>query len=94
MSIYVIRHTTPLIDKGTCYGQADIDVTGSFLEEANIIGQYLPDELAAVYSSPLQRCSKLAAHLFPAHPIKFDHDLKEISCGNGNCKSGMIFPRR
>lgn len=81
MSIYVIRHTTPRIEKGTCYGQADIDVTEGFLEEAGTIRQYLPASLQAVYSSPLQRCRKLAEHLFPAHSIHFEHDLKEINCG-------------
>ncbi|NII23966.1 alpha-ribazole phosphatase [Pseudoflavitalea sp. X16] len=81
MSIYVIRHTTPLIEKGICYGQADIDVTEQFEEEAGIIRQYLPPDLQQVYSSPLQRCRKLAAHLFPEHRIQLDHDLKEINCG-------------
>lgn len=81
MSIYVIRHTTPLIEKGTCYGQADIGVTEGFAEEAAIIRQIVPHNLQTVYSSPLQRCSRLAAHLFPEHAIRYDHDLKEINCG-------------
>lgn len=81
MSIYLIRHTAPLIEKGTCYGQADIDITDSFLEEAAIIRQHLPAESLQVYSSPLQRCHKLASHLFPFQPIMPEHDLKEIHCG-------------
>lgn len=93
MSIYVIRHTTPLIDKGTCYGQADIDVTAAFLEEAGIIQQYLPVHLQAVYSSPLQRCRKLAEHLFPAAAISFEHDLKEINCGEWELQRWDDIPR-
>jgi alpha-ribazole phosphatase len=93
MSIYVIRHTTPLIDKGVCYGQADIDVTDSFLEEANIIGQYLPAKLEAIYSSPLQRCRKLAEHLFPAQQVRFDHDLKEINCGEWELQKWDDIPK-
>lgn len=81
MSIYVIRHTTPLIEKGTCYGQADIDVTEQFQEEAGIIRQYIPTDLQDVYSSPLQRCRKLAEYLFPEYPVNLEHDLKEINCG-------------
>jgi len=81
MSIYLIRHTAPLIDKGTCYGQADIDVKQSFYDEAAIIKTVLPAGLNQVWSSPLQRCRKLAEHLFPDVVINFEHNLKEIDCG-------------
>lgn len=93
MSIYVIRHTTPLIEKGTCYGQADIDVTEAFEEEAGIIRQYLPASLQHIYSSPLQRCRKLAEHLFPDHAISFEHDLKEINCGEWELQRWNDIPR-
>lgn len=79
--IYLIRHTTPLVEKGTCYGQADLDVTESFFDEAALIKQHLPADIQTVYASPLQRCSKLAQHLFPAHNISFHEELKEINCG-------------
>lgn len=81
MSIYLIRHTAPLIEKGTCYGQADIDIKDSFFDEAAIIKTVIPTEFQKVWSSPLQRCRKLAEHLFPAFPINFEHKLKEIDCG-------------
>lgn len=32
MDIYLIRHTTPAIAKGICYGQTDLDVTANFLQ--------------------------------------------------------------
>lgn len=79
--IYLIRHTTPAVEKGTCYGQADLDVTESFLAEAALIKEHLPQTIQAVYASPLQRCSKLAQHLFPSHNISFHDELKEIHCG-------------
>ena len=79
--IYLIRHTTPAVEKGTCYGQADLDVTESFFDEAALIRAYLPAHIQTVYASPLQRCSKLAQHLFPAHNISFHDELKEIHCG-------------
>lgn len=81
MSIYLIRHTAPLIEKGTCYGQADIDVKDSFHAEAAIIRSVLPGDISSIYSSPLQRCSKLAEHLFPGAAINWEHQLKEINCG-------------
>ncbi|RPE09186.1 alpha-ribazole phosphatase [Chitinophaga lutea] len=93
MSIYVIRHTTPLIEKGTCYGQADIDVTATFEDEAQIIRRHLPAGLQRVYSSPLQRCRKLAEHLFPGHAIHFEHDLKEIHCGEWELQQWNDIPR-
>ncbi|MBO9563268.1 MAG: alpha-ribazole phosphatase [Niastella sp.] len=93
MSIYIIRHTTPHIEKGTCYGQADIDVTEAFEEEAGVIRQHLPGDLQAIYSSPLIRCKKLAEHLFPAHNINFEHDLKEINCGEWELQRWDDIPR-
>jgi len=58
--IYLIRHTTPLVAKGICCGQTDLDITDSFKEEAAIIRQHLPENMGSVHSSPLQRCSRLA----------------------------------
>lgn len=81
MSIYLIRHTTPLIEKGLCYGQLDIDVTDSFKEEAEQIQNALPSAIEQVYSSPLVRCHKLASYLFPNHSINLEPDLMELACG-------------
>ena len=81
MEIYLIRHTAPAVAKGVCYGQADLDVTASFYGEAAIIQQYLPADIKVVYSSPLQRCKRLADHLFTAHTIQLHDGLMEINCG-------------
>jgi alpha-ribazole phosphatase len=93
MSIYLIRHTTPLIDKGICYGQSDIDVTDSFHTEAAIIKEVVPAAMEAVYASPLVRCHKLATHLFPDAVINFEHDLKEIHCGEWELQHWDHIPR-
>ena len=93
MEIYLIRHTTPAVEKGTCYGQADLDVTKSFYEEAALIKQHLPATIQTVYASPLQRCSKLAEHLFPAHDISFHNDLKEINCGQWELRKWDDIPQ-
>ncbi|WP_378188337.1 alpha-ribazole phosphatase [Aquimarina sp. W85] len=61
MEIYLIRHTTPAIDKGICYGQTDLDLTNSFTIEAKKVLSQLPlTESFALYTSPLKRCKKLA----------------------------------
>lgn len=79
--IYLIRHTTPDIAKGICYGQTDLDVVQSFAEEVELTRPHLPAGIRTVYSSPLQRCSKLASALFPSHDIQFNDALKELDCG-------------
>lgn len=80
--IYLIRHTTPAVAKGICYGQTDLDVTESFLEEAALIRQVIPQPIAQVYSSPLQRCARLAELLFPGGPIALMPELMELHCGS------------
>ncbi|MEP7319321.1 MAG: alpha-ribazole phosphatase family protein [Panacibacter sp.] len=81
MEIYLIRHTTPAVEKGICYGQSDLDVTATFLDEATKIKAVLPKEVTAIYSSPLQRCTKLAVELFPSQHIHLHPHLKELNCG-------------
>jgi alpha-ribazole phosphatase len=61
-TLYLIRHTTPHIAPGICYGQLDIGVADSFAEEANNILRWLPP-LELILTSPLQRASRLAERL-------------------------------
>jgi alpha-ribazole phosphatase len=81
MEIYLIRHTTPDVAKGVCYGQSDLNITATFAAEAELIRAHLPATIRKVYSSPLQRCSKLAQHLFPQQSAIYHDDLMEINCG-------------
>ena len=91
--IYLIRHTTPAVAKGICYGQTDLDTTASFAEEAAIIRTHLPAGIAAVHSSPLRRCAMLAGHLFPDHSIALHGDLMEIHCGEWEMKGWDELPK-
>lgn len=81
MEVYLIRHTTPAVAPGICYGQSDLDVTHTFAEEAQCIRRHLPETIQRVFSSPLRRCRMLAEYLFPHHAIQLDDRLKEINCG-------------
>ncbi|SFN96169.1 alpha-ribazole phosphatase family protein [Salegentibacter flavus] len=83
MEIYLIRHTTPKIEKGICYGQSDIPLAPSFELEAQKIIQEntFLDSDCLVYSSPLQRCRLLAQKLFPRAKIVYDNRLKELDFG-------------
>jgi alpha-ribazole phosphatase len=87
MEIYLIRHTAPNIEKGICYGQADIDIKSCFKEEADDIRKRLPKDIKYVYSSPLVRCSKLAEYLFPHTAVEYLPGLREINCGDWELKS-------
>lgn len=92
-AIYLIRHTTPAVDKGICYGQTDLDVTESFSEEAEMILRSLPADIAAVYSSPLQRCTRLASHLFPNMPLLLRPELMELHCGSWEMRGWDSLPK-
>ncbi len=81
MEIYLVRHTTPNIEKGICYGQSDIGITDSFTSEVEKIHLEIPiPEISTIYSSPLQRC-KLLAQTFNK-PTIFDDRLKEMDFGD------------
>ncbi|RAJ10538.1 alpha-ribazole phosphatase [Chitinophaga skermanii] len=80
MEIYLIRHTTPRVPTGTCYGVTDLDVADSFLEESAMIKKLLPNQLFKIYTSPLQRCAKLATHIFD-QPLITDKRLVELDFG-------------
>lgn len=93
MEIYLIRHTTPKVEKGICYGQADLDITETFLEEVEAIKPHLPAAEIRVYSSPLQRCKKLADALFDGLEIDVHDDLMELNCGQWELLSWNDIPK-
>lgn len=95
-NIFLIRHTTPAVARGICYGQTDLDITKSFAEEAEAIRRHLPSApsgIVAVYSSPLQRCSRLARHLFPGHSPTLLDQLMEVHCGKWEMRSWDELPK-
>ncbi len=91
MEIIIVRHTTPNIEKGVCYGQADIDVTATFSEELQPILKELKSvDFDHIYASPLQRCKKLAEKISPN--ITFDNRLKELDFGDWELKKWDDIP--
>lgn len=81
MEIYLIRHTTPAIESGICYGASDVDVAAGFDTEVARVKPLLPIQTPDVYTSPLQRCENLAAALFGSNYTKDDR-LKEMNFGD------------
>ncbi|SEW02803.1 alpha-ribazole phosphatase [Chitinophaga arvensicola] len=80
MEIYLIRHTTPAIESGICYGASDVDVAEGFDTEVARLKPLLPTQPVQVITSPLQRCEKLAAALYGA-AYTTDDRLKEMNFG-------------
>ncbi len=90
MDIYIIRHTTPEIEAGICYGRSDIPLNNNFIEESKNIIRALPGEIDIVFSSPLKRCRALAdkivffSKLIPH--CRFDERLMEMNFGKWEMK--------
>lgn len=81
MKLTLIRHTRVEVPVGTCYGNSDVDVAETFPEEAKKVKEGLAGKrFDAVYSSPLQRCTKLAAYCGFSDPV-LDNRLKELNFG-------------
>ena len=63
MEVILLRHTTPDVPVGTCYGQTDVPLKASFEEEAAVTRAALEacGPIDHAYTSPLSRCTRLAA---------------------------------
>jgi alpha-ribazole phosphatase len=83
MEIHLIRHTTPDIEAGICYGQSDIPLKNSFEIEFESVLKNAPVNAEIIYTSPLKRCVALASFLgYSLHlPVKNDDRLKELNFG-------------
>lgn len=93
MELYLIRHTAPDIAAGICYGQSDVDVAQSFPAELEQVRNKLAHVIPArIYSSPLQRCSKLAEALALGE-VRHDARLKELDFGDWELKRWNDIPR-
>lgn len=83
MIITAIRHTSVDVSSGICYGITDVPLAPTFLSELESIRRNLTSEpFDAIFSSPLNRCTKLANELFPEVPIQIDDRLTELDFGN------------
>lgn len=81
MDIYLVRHTTPKIEKGICYGQSDLDLADNYSEEFKAVLNKIPKKNNyQVISSPLKRCD-LLANAFETS-IVYDERLKELNFGD------------
>jgi alpha-ribazole phosphatase len=78
VQLYLIRHPTPQIATGICYGRTDLALAEHVAAAAARVAAQLPAQIP-VFSSPLQRCRLLAEALHPAPLI--DPRLQEMDFG-------------
>ncbi len=74
-TLTLIRHPTPDIAPGICYGQLDADVTNSFNNECNQIVSFIPPP-HLILTSPLLRTRKLADFLARAQHCAVRNDAR------------------
>ena len=83
MDVILLRHTTPDVPVGTCYGQADVPLKETFEEEAAAARAALEafGPVDHSYTSPLSRCTRLAAFCGHADAERDDR-LLELNFGD------------
>jgi alpha-ribazole phosphatase len=99
MRVYLVRHPTPLVETGVCYGRTDLlcaaDVQADTLAAAL---PFLPASLVGIplYSSPLRRCADLAAAMalaLPGTAVILDERLMEMDFGVWESRRWDDIPR-
>lgn len=85
MEIYLIRHTTPVLTPGLIYGRTELSLSETFIKEAGIIKQKLPEKFDVIYSSPAYRCTELAGKIVP--DFQTDSRLTELNFGDWEGKT-------
>lgn len=84
MELYLIRHTTPDIPKGTCYGRMDVPLISGFQSELESVFEKIETVPNLVYSSPSSRCKILAEYLSAENPeciLEYSNSLMELNFG-------------
>jgi alpha-ribazole phosphatase len=97
MQIYLVRHPPPSSTDGLCYGRLDVTVQPQDLADTaeSVLAQIPCQALAGarVYSSPSQRCWKLAGQLASPRKPTAAADLEEMSFGQWEGIAWDALPR-
>ncbi|AOP35684.1 alpha-ribazole phosphatase [Leptospira tipperaryensis] len=83
MELFLIRHSTPDVPKGTCYGRTDLPLVSNFQIEFDRIFSKLEPQFDKLYSSPSRRCKELAEFLSKNsnQTVEFSNLLMELNFG-------------
>jgi alpha-ribazole phosphatase len=95
VNVFLVRHTRPDIVPGVCYGRSDIGLPEScghdFRAVAERLNRVIPIP-SAVFSSPAQRCHRLATFLYPGQ-ARVDARLQELDFGQWELQAWDAVPR-
>lgn len=77
-----LRHPTPDVLAGTCYGRLDLDIAEIGHEQINLARKSTP-KISKIFASPALRCRKLAQNIADRDGIDiiFDERLWEMDMG-------------
>lgn len=94
MALTLLRHSTPEMAKGVCYGATELALAASFVQEAAAIVRDLPRP-ARIVTSPLSRCRRLADHLGALFdlPVQVDPRWREMDFGSWEGQAWDAIPR-
>jgi alpha-ribazole phosphatase len=85
VEVYLIRHTTPVLEPGLIYGRKELLLQKTFPDELAAVLQQLPEHFDIVYSSPALRCVELAKEV--STDFKTDARLQELDFGDWEGKT-------
>ena len=91
MEVFVSRHTRVSVPSGICYGQTDVALRETFLEEIDQFKHRIPTDLDVVFSSPLQRCKQVAKSF--SEEFITDNRLLEMDFGSWEMKAWNDIPQ-
>ena len=86
MELYLVRHSSVNVEKGTCYGQWDVALADTFTQEIASLKVQIPETFDIVYSSPLSRCNIMAKELQKSDILE-DKRLLEMHFGDWENKN-------
>ncbi|TGK07276.1 histidine phosphatase family protein [Leptospira semungkisensis] len=100
MEIILVRHTTPEVEPGTCYGKTDLGLPSSFEKEAEDVLRLLPSQVHSIRTSPLFRCYSLAEFISKrmesssfSPAWKVDERIQELNFGDWEGRLWEEIPR-
>ena len=89
MPLVLIRHTRVDAPAGICYGRHEVPLAPSFDAEAGEVWSQLPWPPDVVWTSPSERCRKLAERL--GGEVRVDDRLRELHFGEWEGRSWESF---
>ena len=78
-----LRHPTPAVAAGTCYGRSDLDIADIGIQQIETALKITPP-FKKLVASPAKRCRQLAERLAARHGLEpiFDERLWEMDMGD------------